>query len=208
MADSKCAQCGTTAAPLSACSRCKSVLYCGTTCQIKHWRAGGHKTLCRPATLSTQQVPNNDTVTITGVEAATGASVSKKAPLPEGSQCANCSAQDGDGVRLKPCSRCKLVSYCGKACQTPHWKGGHRQLCVPIDQRKPAPVSILEQSSKTMDAKCTICLSLITDITACILPCAHRFHGKCVEGFESSGASRSCPICRADIPLDYKVKKC
>jgi hypothetical protein len=32
-------------------------------------------------------------------------------------KCANCGAKE----RLKKCGRCRIVSYCGKACQTAHW---------------------------------------------------------------------------------------
>ena len=30
---------------------------------------------------------------------------------------------------LKACSQCKVVRYCGKECQTAHWKGGHSKAC-------------------------------------------------------------------------------
>ena len=61
--------------------------------------------------------------------------------------CANCGKPEGttvDGsatitVILKDCSRCKLVGYCGKACQTQHWKtGGHKEFCLSPEQRRPA----------------------------------------------------------------------
>ena len=47
-------------------------------------------------------------------------------------QCANCGALEAPrGAALKPCSRCKAVVYCGKGCQTKHWKapGGHKSAC-------------------------------------------------------------------------------
>ena len=46
--------------------------------------------------------------------------------------CANCGVAEAvGGVALKPCSRCKVVVYCGKDCQAQHWKkpGGHRAVC-------------------------------------------------------------------------------
>jgi TPR repeat protein len=48
--------------------------------------------------------------------------------------CANCGVKDTAGsAALKPCSRCKVVVYCGKACQAQHWKsGGHRVLCQQV----------------------------------------------------------------------------
>ena len=46
--------------------------------------------------------------------------------------CSNCGIAEGSGgIALKPCSRCKAVVYCGRACQAQHWKkpGGHKPVC-------------------------------------------------------------------------------
>ena len=46
-------------------------------------------------------------------------------------QCAACGAASGPGgTAIKPCGRCKRVSYCGKECQRAHWKAGHKAACV------------------------------------------------------------------------------
>ena len=34
-------------AALKPCSRCKVALYCGRECQVRHWKAGGHKAVCK-----------------------------------------------------------------------------------------------------------------------------------------------------------------
>jgi len=34
-------------AALKPCSRCKVALYCGRECQVKHWKVGGHKAVCK-----------------------------------------------------------------------------------------------------------------------------------------------------------------
>jgi len=34
-------------AALKPCSRCKVALYCGRDCQVQHWKAGGHKAVCK-----------------------------------------------------------------------------------------------------------------------------------------------------------------
>jgi hypothetical protein len=31
------------------------------------------------------------------------------------------------------CSKCKMVRYCGKECQSWHWKNGHRPRCFKTD---------------------------------------------------------------------------
>ena len=32
---------------LKPCSRCKAVVYCGRECQAAHWKAGGHRAVCK-----------------------------------------------------------------------------------------------------------------------------------------------------------------
>ena len=43
-------------------------------------------------------------------------------PASSSHTCAQCGAAEtaGGSVALKPCSRCKAVVYCGKACQAAH----------------------------------------------------------------------------------------
>jgi len=53
----------------------------------------------------------------------------KDSSAPEAKECDNCLAPNGrHGVTLKACTRCKVTHYCGRACQTAHWKAGHKQL--------------------------------------------------------------------------------
>ena len=55
----------------------------------------------------------------------------KGSVAPETKVCANCLApQAHNGVNLRPCSKCGLADNCGRACQTAHWKAGHKQFCV------------------------------------------------------------------------------
>ncbi|EJK65349.1 hypothetical protein THAOC_13799, partial [Thalassiosira oceanica] len=42
--------------------------------------------------------------------------------------CANCGREGGDGVKLKNCTACLLVKYCGVDCQKAHRKQ-HKKLC-------------------------------------------------------------------------------
>ena len=63
----------------------------------------------------------------------------KKGPAPETRLCAHCLAPDGQhGVALKACTRCKATFYCGRACQTAHWRAGHKQFCVTPEERVPS----------------------------------------------------------------------
>ena len=63
----------------------------------------------------------------------------KKDPAPETKECAHCPAPDGQhGVAVKACIRCKAAFYCGRACQTAHWRAGHKQICVAPGERVPS----------------------------------------------------------------------
>ena len=47
----KCANCGiektADSVTLKPCPRCKAVAYCGKACQAQHWKAGGHRKVCK-----------------------------------------------------------------------------------------------------------------------------------------------------------------
>ena len=48
-------------------------------------------------------------------------------------KCANCLlfdwAERGVGVKLQQCKQCKVLEYCGQACQEEHWKLVHKSHC-------------------------------------------------------------------------------
>ena len=47
--------------------------------------------------------------------------------------CGNCGVASADipeRRKMKACGRCHSVWYCGKDCQTEHWKAGHKRDCV------------------------------------------------------------------------------
>ena len=57
--------------------------------------------------------------------------------------CANpsCTKAHSSETPLSRCTRCLSVRYCGKACQTKHWKSGHKKDCKRLareyeEQRK------------------------------------------------------------------------
>jgi hypothetical protein len=58
-------------------------------------------------------------------------------------KCANCAVYDwkqAANVNLR-CSRCKVMSYCGKECQLEHWAKHHKQQCKALAGRKPEPLA-------------------------------------------------------------------
>jgi hypothetical protein len=101
-------------------------------------------------------------------------------------ECANCSTTEST---LMQCSRCGLVKYCGKACQTQHWRASHKALCIRKEDRVPSLFANLPQVEG--DA-CRICLESIHSAAALTtLACGHKFHASCVAG------QVACPLCRA-----------
>ena len=48
-------------------------------------------------------------------------------------KCANCLLfnweQPGEEVKLQQCKQCKVLEYCGQACQVEHWKRVHSNHC-------------------------------------------------------------------------------
>ena len=132
----------------------------------------------------------------------------KDSSAPEAKECTNCLAPEGrHGVTLKACTRCKATHYCGRACQTAHWKGGHRQFCVTPKERTPQPALTSQPSSgapvdleEQQSVECAICLDPLDSKAVCTLPCTHKFHASCVEGLRSFGTKQVCPMCRVDLP--------
>jgi len=133
----------------------------------------------------------------------------KAAADPSLKDCANCGTT---GAKLT-CAKCKATHYCCKACETQHWKNGHRALCVTPEERRPGRPRIVapgedgrhRRSARAADVECNsgecpICLGSLTDGTLCILPCKHEFHGNCVEELRKQGVQQVCPLCRTTLP--------
>ena len=121
-----------------------------------------------------------------------------KKPLASRWECANCSLPEQPGVALRPCSRCKLVRYCGTECQAQHWKkGGHKKHCVAPEQRKPQPAT-QDDGDRVGSPTCAICMEAM-DMYSVELSCLHTFHRRCMAELESNSSARACPVCRAEV---------
>ena len=118
--------------------------------------------------------------------------------------CANCERVE---PKMSSCARCGLVKYCGRDCQSAHWKK-HKPLCIPKADRVPQPVDSSprpppssRESSNQDEEECAICLDpLAEDGSTLALPCGHAFHGSCVEGLRARGVAKVCPLCRGELP--------
>ena len=43
-------------------------------------------------------------------------------------KCGSCGVSDKE-KKLTTCAQCKSIFYCGRDCQTKHWKEGHKEDC-------------------------------------------------------------------------------
>jgi hypothetical protein len=124
--------------------------------------------------------------------------------------CAFCKCSDKG---LKECTRCRLVRYCSKECQTAHWKAtaGHRKFCVPVAERIPQNPSLSSSSQVSSSSSssgagrmkkemCAICLEELNSSSENALPCSHTFHKRCLEDLKCFAESKTCPLCRTDLP--------
>ena len=102
---------------------------------------------------------------------------------------------DHPSITLRPCSRCKLVRYCGTECQAQHWKASHKKFCVAVDKRKPQ-LAAKDDATRT---KCAICLGSMELKDSFQLPCSHVFHRSCIDGIRANSTAQVCPLCRADL---------
>jgi hypothetical protein len=197
---------------LRPCSVCKTAEYCCKECQTEDWKE--HKKVCRPS------------VVPTCAEEAAPADVkvcAKKSTTSEVEACANCAATVNDGVQLFPCAGCKLVRYCGKACQTQHWKGqsGHKKFCVKKEDRVPVAAAKGASVETCKEGCCAVCMcELKCDLKGDLkcdskgdlkgednakakdtaeLRCGHVLHAECLKTYACMSETKTCPICRASL---------
>ena len=120
--------------------------------------------------------------------------------------CANCGKAEGDDIKLKNCTACKLVKYCSVACQRNH-RPQHKKAC----KKRAAELRedrLFRQPEGTHLGECPICcLPLPLDesktkilINTC---CSKRICGGCAHANylheEEEGLEHKCPYCREPI---------
>mmetsp|Transcript_15041 Transcript_15041/g.19511 ORF Transcript_15041/g.19511 Transcript_15041/m.19511 type:complete len:479 (+) Transcript_15041:29-1465(+) len=143
------------------------------------------------------------------------ANIKKKATSTK--SCACCKVPEDADKPLKCCTKCKLVWYCGKECQSSHWKQpqGHRKYCIQPNERKPpsketSPKEVEKDqdvspsASSTSSRVCAICLEPINSKDCKTLECSHTLHHDCFTSLQNSSSSGAqvCPECRKPIKED------
>ena len=199
-----CNNCGVSNILLKNCSNCKKVCYCSKRCQKTDWKSR-HKDACTLLVQGeeAQQLPTSQSNQLF---------IDKKKQKNLGlKECLNCG---GHEFPLSNCSRCKISSYCGKACQLQHWNDGHESFCIPFHQRFQKGFVEPENDRGVL---CMICQDSLTSRTEMILSCSHVFHIACIADLlRYTELAKTCPTCRTSLNdlqsafvslMENKVKK-
>ncbi|EJK68273.1 hypothetical protein THAOC_10563 [Thalassiosira oceanica] len=113
--------------------------------------------------------------------------------------CANCGREGGDGVKLKNCTACLLVKYCGVDCQKAHRKQ-HKKACTERaaelkDERLYGQGH--ERPERDFCPICTLPVQLPTEEHACVDPCCMKqVCNGCALASMKMGINGRCEFCR------------
>ena len=125
-------------------------------------------------------------------------------PVTEGSDeaCANCGKLGSDVVKLKYCTACRLVKYCGVDCQRVHRKQ-HKKAC----KQRAAELKDEQLYSQGLERPeedfCSICTMAIPlpmgDHSVSNVCCMKRICDGCDMAADKRGMD-DCPFCRTTKP--------
>ena len=118
--------------------------------------------------------------------------------------CANCGTTASDTVKLKNCTACRLVKYCGVDCQRAHRKQHKKECKQRVAELKDE--QLYSQGLERMEGDfCPICSLPIpvpmaehAGFSAC---CMKRICNGCLFAAQKRGIT-DCPFCRTPCPDD------
>ena len=116
--------------------------------------------------------------------------------------CANCGKHGSDTVKLKNCTACHLVKYCGVDCQKAHRKQ-HKKAC----KQRAAELKdehLYSQGQERPEGDfcpiCTLPIALPLQDNSGLVPCCmKRICNGCNVASQKRGRS-DCPFCRTPLP--------
>ena len=119
--------------------------------------------------------------------------------------CASCGIAEGDGVKLKNCTACYLVRYCGVECQKEH-RPKHKRAC----KKRAAELRdelLFKQPESSHHGDCPICclpLSLDMEKSTMMWCCSKVICNGChyanLKREIEANQERKCPFCRHPLP--------
>ncbi|EJK75731.1 hypothetical protein THAOC_02539 [Thalassiosira oceanica] len=119
--------------------------------------------------------------------------------------CANCGGRGSDSLKLKDCTACRLVKYCGVECQKVHRKQ-HKTIC----KQRAAEIKdeqLYSQGHERPEGDfcpiCTLAIPFPMDRYSCFSPCCINWicHG-CGLAAQNRGML-DCPFCRTTYPNNH-----
>ncbi|EJK70771.1 hypothetical protein THAOC_07843 [Thalassiosira oceanica] len=117
--------------------------------------------------------------------------------------CANCGREDGDGVKLKNCTACLLVKYCGVDCQKAHRKQ-HKKACKERAAELKDERLYSQGHERLVEDFCPICTLPVPEpfwehawVNVC---CMKRVCKGCVYAASKMGINDKCEFCRTPAP--------
>lgn len=156
--------------------------------------------------------PNSSAASSTEAEARATATTHRFAnmatscvPAAAADVCANCGKKGGDGVKLKNCTACLLVKYCGVDCQKAHRKQ-HKKAC----KKRAAELKdkrLYSQGHERLEGDfcpiCTLPVKLPTGKHSSVkVCCMKRVCQGCSLAAFKMGIDDKCPFCRTPRPKD------
>ncbi|EJK57190.1 hypothetical protein THAOC_22795, partial [Thalassiosira oceanica] len=125
--------------------------------------------------------------------------------------CANCGKQGSDTVKLKNCTACRLVKYCGVDCQRAHRKQ-HKKACkqraaeLKDEQLELKDEQLYSQGHERPEGDfcpiCTLPIPLPTGMHSRLNCCCMKtICNGCVMAAHNRGMF-DCPFCRVPCPDD------
>eukprot|EP00984_Skeletonema_dohrnii_P024197 scaffold13303_cov78-Skeletonema_dohrnii-CCMP3373.AAC.3 len=120
-------------------------------------------------------------------------------------RCASCGIAGADEIKLKDCSACKLVKYCGVKCQKDH-RPQHKKECKERAAELRDEI-LFKQPESTHRGDCPICclpLPIDTDKSTLMSCCCKLICDGCdyanVIREVREKLDRKCPFCRHPVP--------
>eukprot|EP00984_Skeletonema_dohrnii_P022069 scaffold11198_cov103-Skeletonema_dohrnii-CCMP3373.AAC.5 len=119
--------------------------------------------------------------------------------------CASCGTAQVDDVKLKTCTACKSVRYCGIKCQKEH-RSQHKRAC----KKRAAELHdeiLFKQPESSHRGDCPICclpMSLDETKSTMMTCCSKKICDGCVHSYKmriyQEKLERICPFCRHPAP--------